>query len=376
MFYASFALIVAILVYIKIYYKFSIVQFVTQSAIALLVTLLFYSISYFGSGVYDVELWNGSISGKEYIQRNCPSGRVSSKDNFCDEYHSFTVYVGQTCTGTGKDQVCVSNYATEYEYDFPWERKWFVYAKNIGLELKIDKVDRQGRYEPPAYTAINVGDPASKYNEYKNWVKAASDSIFYENSKEEEKYKDSIPLYPDLIYDYIKVNRIITVDAVIDNLKEMNRYLSDALIVLGPNKQMNAIFVIVDGNKYDIDYAYAVRRAWKGFKKNDAVVFIGLNDNKAKWVEVLSWSKASIFNIQLRDKIMETSTNEFSMKSAIDYLKEIGMNSYERRSMKEFEFLKDEIKISPWIYILMYVSYAIAIFASTKLINNHNKIFM
>jgi hypothetical protein len=85
-----------------------------------------------------------------------------------------------------------------------------------------------------------------------------------------------------------------------------------------------------------------------GFKKNDAVIFIGVNPDKSvNWAEVLSWSKNSIFNIELRDDI-RAMKGELDLRSVILRLYHIGMDKYERRSMKEFEFLRDQIPTNPF----------------------------
>jgi len=339
---------------------------------------LCFILSLFNFSAWDYELWNGEVSKIEAIQKDCPVGWKTSKDSFCTEYRTREVYDGRTCTGSGKDQVCVDNYHTEYEYRYDWERRYFVLSENISEEWEIDRVDPQGTIYPPLFKQTKIGDPVSKTNRYNNWVKAASESIFNEDGTTEEKYLEVIPQYPMEIYDYFKVDRIVTVGNVkVVDIEKHNRLLSDALKTLGPKRQMNAVIVIADASVAGPDFPFAVRRAWKGFKKNDAVIFIGLRDGNIEWTEVLSWSKKSTFDIELRDKIIQNVNKPLDLVSTIGYLKDIGMQSYERRSMKEFEFLKDEISTPIWVYVvtiaILLIANAIAFFAMmhTRKVNSY-----
>jgi hypothetical protein len=327
------------------------VKWVMVGAAVALSGLVTFGVDYIGSNAaaWDTETWNGSISAKNPEKRSCQTGWSRSQDSFCTEYRTRTVEDGQTCS-TDKDgkQSCITLYATEYKYDFSWERRYFLESKNLNTYWEIDRIDRQGKSYPPKFEEAQVGDPTSITNSYNNWVRAASDSVFHEDGKLEDKYATLLPTYPQVIYDQYKMDRILAINVDIPNLKEYNRLLSVALSDLGPKKQMNAIIVLVDAAKAPIDYAYAVRRHWMGFKKNDAVIFIGVNPDKSvNWAEVLSWSKNSIFNIELRDDI-RAMKGELDLRSVILRLYHIGMDKYERRSMKEFEFLRDQIPTNPF----------------------------
>lgn len=305
----------------------------------------------------DNELWNGQIVEKVQRKENCPWGWKTYRDDFCTNYRTRQVYDGEDCTGFGKDRVCTSKYHTEYKYDYDWEQRYFIKTDIKDHTFEVDRVDYQGVSQPPIWRGFHVGDPASLPNTYMNWIRAAADSLFHQDGEAEEKYKGRIPAYPDKIYNYIQVNRVLTVGIDVPEVDRWNRELSMALRELGPKRQMNAIIVIANSKEFAGDYIFAVRRYWQGFKKNDAVLFIGADPETKKigWVDVLSWSKNNAFNVVLRDTVYAIgSVSENFAPLVIQALSTVGMDAYERRSMKEFEFLKQQIPTPIWLYFVTF----------------------
>ena len=301
----------------------------------------------------DNELLNGLVTDKFQVTRNCQTGWNSFEDPFCTEYETREVYDGQSCSGSGKDRVCTSKYHTEYRYLFAWERKWYVKSDSLNYTWSIRRVDRSGAATPPLWQATNIGDPASIYHEYQNWVKATSNSLFHNDAQYEEKYKAVIPPYPLRLINGWTAVRIVPIGVKIDNLTDWNTKLGKSLGILGPKKQMNAIVVIADSTKYPVELSYAVRRVWQGFKKNDAVIFIGIDQqNNVVWSNVMSWSKNSQFDVEMRNKILEQQT--FNFDAMLTSLDQIGMQYYQRRSMKEFEYLKDDVPFD-WFILGMTI---------------------
>lgn len=341
-------------------FKASITWFegLVQAILVLLVVIGLWQVFRF-SDTWDTEIWNGEVTGKQMAERSCPMTWNDYTDSFCTEYITRTVADGPprnvcTTTGSGKNQhtSChyVQDYKTQYKYLYPFERKWYV-DTNLKVTYMIARVDRPGWNMPPFYEETQKGDPASKRNSYTNWIQGASASIFHDDRQVEAKYKDIIPEYPIAVYDYFRVDRVIPVGVNL-NTKVLSRKLSDALKDLGPKKQMNAILVVVDANKIQQDFPLALRLAWRGFKKNDAVVVIGVDGNSLKWVDVRSWSKENIFNVNLREEIAKGIDKPVNYDVVIQTLHDVGMKDFQRRSMKEFEYLKKEIPAPTWLTIL------------------------
>lgn len=333
------------------------IEAIIQAIIPVLLITLIWNVGRY-SDTWDTELWNGEVTKKEVQREACPWGWRDYQDDFCTEYRTREVRDGQTCTTTtdskGKTKrTCVPKYKTQYSYIYPWEQKFYVYT-NIKETYMIARVDAQGAVTPPFYNTTYVGEPAAARKSYTNWIRAASNNIFHEDGAAEDKYRDILPVYPNAVHDYFHVDRVVRVGGV--NVPDtINTLLSDKLKQLGPKKQMNAILVVADAKTIGPDFAYALRRYWMGFKKNDAVVFLGVDGNTLKWADVMSWSKKSIFDVTLRDTLFAQVGKPVDYAGVVTSLSDVGMANYERREMKEFEYLKDQIPVPTWLTIVVLV---------------------
>lgn len=339
---------------VKILFRSSInyTEWAIQTIIGFLAVLALYNVGKY-SQLSDTELWNGEVTKKEYVQQSCPWGWQDSTDSFCRVYTTRTVRAGETCTGVGKDRRCTPNYKTQYNYVYSWERNWLVYS-NIGHNWEIDRIDNQGANEPPRWSSVAIGDPVSKTNSYKNYVKAANNSLFNRDARLAETYRDSIPDYPIRIYDYYRVDRaIVSPGTTVTNLAEYNELLPKILKVLGPKKQANIVLLFT--NITDTSYADAVINSWQGAKKNDSVIIIGVdNVGTVVWTKIHSWSKNKLFNVEMRDAVLNLGTVT-NAPELIKLIENTTMAHFERQSMKEFEYLEDEIEPSTTAIVLIVI---------------------
>lgn len=347
---------IAIAIIAKVFFNHSItlIEAAVQIVVIILIATGLYAAGRY-SGATDYELWNGEITRKEIQRESCPQYWRDSTDWFCTEYRTRTVEDGpprQVCSGEGEKRTCswVQDYKTQYKYIYPWEQKFYLHT-NVKETFYISRVDAQGAIVPPRYQSAYVTEPVAVQKSYSNWVMAASGSIFHEDGQVEEKYKDILPKYPLTLRNIYVADRIVTVG----NVKApfwLNDKLREDLRVLGPQRQMNVVFVLADADVVGDDFPYAVRRAWKGFKKNDAVIFLGLRQNKLVWQNVMSWSKKSIFDLSMRNDIAEFQGKEVDYRVVMASLMKHGIEHYERRSMKEFEHLKSQIPTPTWLTFL------------------------
>jgi len=339
---------------VKIAFRSSInyTEWAIQTMVGFLAVVLMYNVGKY-SQLGDTELWNGEVTNKEYVQQNCPRGWRDHRDMFCRVYTTRTIRDGQTCSGSGTERICTPNYKTQYNYVYLWERNWVV-RSNIGLDWEISRIDMQGVNIPPRWDIVMIGDPVSKTNSYQNYVKAADSSLFNRNARLADAYRESIPTYPIKIYDYYRVDRaIVSPGTEVANLAEYNQLLPKILKVLGPKKQANIVLLFT--NITDTSYADAVINSWQGAKKNDSVIFIGVNEvGDVLWTKIHSWSKNKMFNVEMRDAILNLGsvTNAAALISLIETTT---MAHFERQSMKEFEYLKDEIEPSTTAIVLIVI---------------------
>lgn len=259
------ALIVVILSKMLFHHKITLKEMLIHAGGAVLGTLLCFSILA-ASGIlatHDTEIRNGYVVSKS-------SERVS-----CSHQYK----CGETCTVDSKgNRSCVPIYCDEHAYDIDWDVK-----TTVGT-FTIDRVDRRGLREPARFSAVKLGEPASDTFSTRNYL-LTDISRFKTDSAIMERYKGRLPEYPK-IFDYYRVNRVVNMTD--QSFNYLNVYLNNELRKFGASKQLNIIVVITyeDNNFY-----YAVNEAWTGGKKNDVILYYGIDrDRNIKWFKANSFA--------------------------------------------------------------------------------------
>jgi len=286
------------------------------------------------SGLRDTEILNGEVVDKKKERVGCR--------------HSYPCNCYTTCFG-GKNSTCSTHCSTCYSHSF--DNDWVI-KSNLG-NFFINTLDSQGLKEPPRWSEVKTGDPVSKEHSFDNYIKGSETSIFGKKitlSKEELK---EMPIYPNKVFDYYKVNRVIDLAGAlsVEELKKANEQLAEMLKSTGFQKQANVVIILT--NKTE-EFALKLLENWYGGKKNDAVIVIGLSANKIEWVRLHSWSLHSIFDVKLRDAILDLETFDMS-KIIVETQSQLNEN-YARRSFKEFEYLRWQIMPSDqslWIFVVL-----------------------
>jgi hypothetical protein len=342
-------MIVSILISVAAYFIFKMENKVAAivAAGSLIVTVLGCTVATYVS-TSSVEKLNGEVTGKSQTRVSCS--------------HSYSCNCRSVSSGSGKNRTTSTKCDTCYEHSYDYD--WDVYT-SVG-NLTIDRVDRRGLEAPERWSIVRNGDPVTVNHTYTNWIKPASSSLLNKHVAS-EKDISKLPKYPGQIYDYYKIDRIVLDGVPLPNVGEMNQYLSDRLKVVGPSKQANII--IVATNKPSQAYATELYSAWKGAEKNDIVVFVGISGNEIRWARVEAWAKSSIFQVKLRDAILDIKT--FDMKRIIDTSAQVTTQQYKRKPMKEFEYLKDDLQtITPLasiiIVLLMLLIHSIPIWINRR----------
>ncbi|BDD79679.1 hypothetical protein [Burkholderia phage FLC9] len=265
----------------------------------------------------DTEIWNGEITKKVREEVSCE--------------HSYEC----NCS-TDKDGRKTCSTCYEHNFDVDWKLE-----NNAGNDIKIRRVDRQGIDEPPRWSQAQVGDPVAQDHYFVNYVMGAKDSLFNNQDAQTafKQFKPLIPEYPDNVYDYYKLKRVLLVGNVpMDDLKlnAWNQQLALMLRPLGPEKQVNVIIVLT--SVQDPNFANALRTAWLGGKKNDVVVVIGTADYpKVNWARIVSWTDNETFKVELADAIQDKGTLD-----PVDTTTMIGgfiVKDFHRKHMKDFNYL-------------------------------------
>lgn len=305
-----------------------------QVVIVLLVGFLLFAFAGF-SQVRDVEIWNGQVTGKEQVQVSCE--------------HSYQCNCVKSCSGSGANKSCTEICQTCYDHSYDWD--WDVFT-NIG-RFSIDRVDRQGVDMPPRWGEVQVGEPVARSHVYTNYVKAVPESLF---NHEGATYAGlpPVPAYPQ-VYDYYRVNRVLTVGVNLPNANAWNAHLSDILKELGPKKQANVTLVFV--NTADQMYRHKLEAEWLGGKKNDVVVMFGVTDYpKIAWVDVMTFGLNmgnERFHMTLKNNLF--NLGELDQDKVMSEIQTQVMAYYDRPQMKNFEYLKDAITPPTWLLIVIFI---------------------
>lgn len=284
--------------------------------------------------VYFVDNWS---KGADKMILN---GQVTSKEkNRVSCSHSYPCRCRTVSSGKTSTVHCDTCYEHLFDYD------WDVHSTVGGVT--INRIDRQGVNEPPRWTAVIIGEPFSVESSYYNFVKAAPLSIFNRKSIESTV---PVPGYIG-VYDYYKIDRVIKFGVTEFDTKALNDSLNNALRVLGPSKKAN--IVVIFHNK-DSKFTEIVKAKSLGGKINDITVLIGLNkDNTFKDVNVYSWSKNDMVNVVMRDMLLDVG--KYDALAISNAITTPIKSYYVHRSIKEFEYLKEEVQVSDTVMIVLLI---------------------
>lgn len=316
------------------------------------VAVVFFAGAY--SQMADTEIINGQITNK-----------VRQHDTYLESYscNCRSVRSGNTTTTH-----CDTCYRRHYTVD------WY-------LKTTIGRIDISSRDwtssavyllpDPSLYTEAQIGDPCAKESTYTNYVKGAPESIFHNVGIVDQRLKASVPAYPE-VYDRYKVSHVMPVGFKHNQWTDrLNTRLSEHLKTLGAKKQVN-INVIVTKNSQS--FKYALEREWLGGKKNDVTVVIGTTGlPNVQWVDVFTYANTAGNNLvatNLRNQILDMKTVENPEQLADVIATEVS-NTYVRKSMKDFEYLKDEIDPPTWV-IVMTILFSVAVSGGLAYYFHHN----
>lgn len=272
---------------------------------------------------------------------------------------SCSTYNGRTsCSGGGTRREC--DICTEHSVDFDYDVE-----TNIG-SYTIDRVDRQGMSTPQRWHEIRVGDPVANTHMYVNYVKGSANSLYHKSNTNADELDKLIPTYPNKVYDYYKIDRVVSSGVAVPDLPLWNSDLSQVQKKLGPQKQSNVVIVFV--NTADQMFQERLDAAWLGGKKNDVIIVIGTTAYpKMDWVGVISWSDSELMKVELRDEILQTVNAD--RKTIIGIVQKHISSSFVRKPSADFQYLAVQITPPWWAVCLAFCSSVGALFGVLRLFN-------
>lgn len=311
---------------------------VSEVVVSMAVATLSFSI-FFMLGKYsqtlDYEIWSGSITGKN-----------RSEDTYL---RSYDCNCRDVCSGTGDNRTCSRQCDTCYErrYTVTWDA-----YSNIGnyriKHLDSSSISVYGTPNPERFNIIKNGDPVAKTVSFTNYVKAAPLSVFH-NTVVEEQFKALIPDYPDKIYDFYHIDRVLASGVNIPDLQIWNMALSALMCELGFESKANIVIVFVGTN--DKAYVESLKNAWLNGKKNDVIIVLGMTDYpNVQWVDVFGWTDEELFKVQLKQALEKEKV--VNIYKTLDIIKEHVKGSFKYKNMEDFAYLENAIEPPLWVIIV------------------------
>lgn len=292
------------------------------------------------SDLQDVEVLNGQVTGKYMHTEIC------TEYSSCKNYH-YKEKCRYHRDSKGKSQRSCTSYKV---FDYPTEYDWYV-TTSVG-ELNIERVNARGDAVPNRYSQALLGEPASVPHQYTNYLWADKHSLFAPEDFEKkypEDYRKGIPTYP-MVYDYYRTNHVVNLTGVPS--MGYNEYISDVLRTAGVDKQLNITLVMY--NSTDPEFVDATMTKWRGGKKNDVIMFFGINSD-GNVDKFFSTSFAGGMKNEMLHATMRIDA--LGEKMSLDLVKKqvyTTVQQYKRLPNEEFKYMK--YRLEPKKEIIMACS--------------------
>jgi hypothetical protein len=288
----------------------------------------------FAGATHDTELLNGRVTNKKQVTTSCS--------------HSYSCRCRPvtSCSGSGKTRHCSTSTKCDTCYEHLFDYDWKVYS-TVG-NFTISRVDRQGTSEPPRFTKVVIGEPATDTNSYVNYIKAAPGSVL-RITGQVKNFPNLLPRYPGT-FDYYRSNQLVTVG--VPTMPAVEEAVTNLNADLGGKKQVNFLMVVV--NTTNPDYLYALSEHWLGGKKNDVILVVGVAGKDIKWSGVLTWSNVELLKVELRDAAMAAKTTD-NLVSVVEKARTIINDKFRRKPMEDFKYLSYQYSPSNTVMVVLLV---------------------
>lgn len=316
---------------------------VKEIAISTVVSLVIAGISFAvftATTPTSIELWNGEVTNKQQVRVRCS--------------HSYQCNCVNVCTGSGETRTCNRVCQTCYRHTHDYDWRVFTSFNNGNHFINIPRIDSQGRRMPPRWSEVIIGEPFSKENRYRDYIRAAQSSLFYSrNHERNEVFQELIPEYPR-VFDFYRSTHVFQASTnpifSQDEINRLNHRLRTRLAIWGPMYQMNMIFVFTDQPR---DFMTYMVNEWQGGRKNDAIIFINVNEDMSiNWIDIHSWSRNEFFNSIIRAEMI--SKDKFDKDETFKILAD-NVSHFDRIEMEEFRYLLSERKYHWWQILIMLI---------------------
>lgn len=292
-------------------------------------------------GMMWVFVW-GSMNNTEVLE----SRIVGKHREIVSCEHSY-----ESCSGSGDSRSCVTLFEHDHDYDWVLD----IDDRVMG-NIKIDRVDSQGKMEPELYTDAQIGGIAFKNHSYVDYIKANKNSLFNHRA-EADALKDDVvfktlPNAPK-IYDQYQYNRVIVLNKngknkwIRDHSKGWRLAFDSDLKTISSKIQANVIVVV--SNVLDDSLYHKIIVKWNGGSKNDIILFYNVNEDG-----VVNWFRSTSFMDGFENNTMHSLLRLNTLGKHFDaslYGKTMGIikNNFHRHDMEKEKAQLDSYSVPWWV---------------------------
>ena len=164
----------------------------------------------------------------------------------------------------------------------------------------------------------------------------------------EKQFKSELKEYPEIIKDSNQYgtrtfNRVINSNLI---SREISSKLQADLEKLSINFQGNPVIYLTSSE--DRNFAYVVKGFYKDMYFNDAMLVIGVKDNKILWTEPVSISKSPEF------KVYSTNLTD-NFQDLIPKFSDVLKNHWVKPNLDDFKYLAGDIDLPLWYSFIIII---------------------
>lgn len=188
------------------------------------------------------------------------------------------------------------------------------------------------------------------YDSEVNYIYASKSNIIKSNEYRdlEHQFKNELKTYPEISkdnsqYGTSNFNRVINKHLISEQLVAKLQYDLEQLSINFPG---NPIIYLTSSE--DRNFAYIVKGFYKDMYFNDAMLVIGVKDNKILWTEPVSISKSAEF------KVYATNLTD-NFQDLIPKFSDVLKNHWVKPDLNDFKYLAGDIDLPLWYTFIIII---------------------
>lgn len=325
--------------------EYSLKEFGIQVSLTTVILIFAFWIGYNVNDVYTKSYKNTNIN--KFVYEEEWTERVTYSESY--KCGKSTCYRTKTRYDYHPDRFyIVSNFSSFYEdisrSDYLNAVKDFGEMKTDSSHINQSSFGNGRTYESKPNKQIVFAD----YDREINYIYASKTNIIKSGSYKdlEQQFKNELKTYPAITkdsnqYGTRNFKRIINSNLI---SKEIADKLQDDLEKLSINFPGNPIIYLTSSTSRD--FAYVVKGFYKDMYFNDAMLVVGVKDNKILWTEPVSLSKSAEF------KVYSTNLTD-NFEDLMPKFSEALNTYWKKPNLDDFKYLSADIELPLWYELLI-----------------------